>query len=110
MKFTEDRVPLPFLKKITEQAENTYPVGSRWRHYRGQEFVITGFTVGAQRNDVFVRFAYPEDCKVVGTVEDGWGLPKEVLSSLVDFSIPINLWEEPLKTEAYEGPRFSRIE
>jgi hypothetical protein len=106
-----ERVPLDYLRDLTESAQRKYPVGSTWRHYKGKEFVVTGFTTGEHMNQIFVRFAYPEDVvKIIpDALHDKWGLPMPAAISEHDFSIEINLWEEQLETENFAGPRFTKI-
>lgn len=107
-----DRVPLSYLKDLTETAQRKYPIGTRWRHYKGAEFIVTGFTTGEHMNQIFIRYAYPDDVVQIipDALHDKWGTPMPAAIAEHDFSIEINLWEEQLLTDLYCGPRFVRVE
>jgi hypothetical protein len=106
-----ERVPLDYLRSLTEAAQRKYHVGSRWRHYKGKEFIVTGFTTGEHMNRVYVRYAYPEDVVAIlpGAIKDKWDTPMPAAIAEHEFSIEIDLWEEELATEHYNGARFVKV-
>ena len=93
-----ERVPIELLKEVLAAAERALPVGSRYKHYkRGEEFVITGFSIDELTNDVRIQYARPGDASAFAR-------------PVVEFSRLVNEWQEPVKTEHYEGHRFTRVQ
>jgi hypothetical protein len=106
-----ERVPLDHLKGLLEQAERKFPVSSIWRHYKGQEFMVTGFDISEQTNDFYIRYGYPADVVqvLVNARTDKWGAPVNAVIAQAEFSMHIHLFMEPVETEDYSGERFMKV-
>lgn len=88
------KLPMMELKTMLREAKRTIPMGTLWQHYGGERYWVIGHTI--DKNVNFVRVVYvPEDQK---------GLPDQV-----PFDCPIFEWREQLKTERFEGERFTKI-
>src|SRR5579875_1718610 len=63
--------------------------GSRWRHYKGNEYIVKGLTMHSETMEYMVLY---EDEKGTSWVR------------------PLSMWEEMIEKPNYKGPRFMLID
>ncbi len=84
-----EKVPIEELEKKLKEARKR-SVGSKWRHYKGGQYVISGISIMEATNEIAVIYSPLENPDV-------------------SFVRPITVWAELVEWNGKMVPRFSKI-
>lgn len=85
-----DKVPYKELKKWIADARAQVTIGSKWRHYKGPEYVIADIAIIEATNEVSVIYT-------------------SVDHPSVSFVRPLKVWLESVEVDGESVPRFARV-
>lgn len=77
----DNKISLSDLSSLLSDTIQKFPVGSRWRHYKGGEYIITGVCVLQASSELAIRYC-PIDRPMVEFVRAISGWEAEVPSGL----------------------------
>lgn len=85
-----DKLPYEGLERMIAEAKKAVPPGSRWRHYKGGRYEVSGFAITEATQEVAVIYTPLEH-------------------PAVSFSRPLSVWQETVEWNGQTLPRFKQL-
>lgn len=86
----EDKIPLEDLAGLLQEASRTVAPDSRWRHYKGDEYVVRGVCILEASNELAVRYS-------------------PVSEPRVEFVRVLSQWQEIVHLHGHDTVRFTKL-